>query len=435
MRHLFSLLTVLSIIFMVPNFAGALTLEEAIVIALEQNPSLKQTRSSIDSAAESLNIAKGRRGFTLSLSGSADASKNEGVDLSESASTRVGASVPIYSGGQLEANIKAADLYLEVSKLNYAQAADDLVYKVAVAYVDALEANATHSVDLETRDNLASHEQLISDLFNAGSKAKIDLLRAQVETSNAQQDAVKSQASYEVALTNLATLLSFPQISNITLTDIADANFPANPFVDDDTANAALLDLENYISTAEQHRANLQADYLQVERGEQLLKSAKAAWLPSLSASASTGLNAQSDSWKPTSNATAGLTASWNIFDSHVTRAEVETAKIEIQRLQLALQDDIDSVHSEVVTAYKNLSSALSRLNTTQSAVNLAVEERYIATERYRAGEGILLDILDAEVALSTAKKNHVSAKYDVLRYRFALNHALGNTFSKQLGG
>ena len=420
MRQLFLLLTIFCIIsFMSPNFVKAITLEEAAEIALRQNPSLQQTQSDINTAIESLNIAKGRRGFTLTITGSADANKNEGVDISESASTRLGASVPIYSGGQLKANIKAADLYLQISKLNYLQATDDLIYKVAVAYVDALEANATHAVDIESLENYASHEQLISDLFNAGSKAKIDLLRAQVETSDAHQKSVLSQANYEVSLTNLANLLSIPQISNLTLVDI----------VDDTTNAASLNDLENYISTAEQQRANLQADYLQIERGEQLLKSAKAAWLPSLNASASTGINAQSDKWDPTSNATAGLSASWNIFDSNVTRAEVESSKIEIQRLELALKNDIDSVHSEVVTAYKNLSSAIFRLSTTQNAVDLAVEERYIASERYRAGEGILLDILDAEVALSTAKKNHVSAKYDVLRYKFALNHALGNTF------
>ena len=92
------------------------------------------------------------------------------------------------------------------------------------------------------------------------------------------------------------------------------------------------------------------------------------------------------------------------------------------------MQSDIENVHKDVISAYKNLQSALVRLETTKRAVELAEEERFIATERYRAGEGILLDILDAEVALSTARKNHISARYDVIRYRFALAHAMGKT-------
>ena len=103
---------------------------------------------------------------------------------------------------------------------------------------------------------------------------------------------------------------------------------------------------------------------------------------------------------------------------------------MELERLRLAMQNDINSVHEDVITAHKNLKIALMRLRSTSRAVELAEEERYIATEKYKAGEGILLDILDAEVSLTTAKKNHVSAVHDVIRYRFDLAHATGDTFS-----
>ena len=89
---------------------------------------------------------------------------------------------------------------------------------------------------------------------------------------------------------------------------------------------------------------------------------------------------------------------------------------------------DIDAIHEDVVTAYKNLRIALLRFSTTQKIVDIAEEQRYIATEKYNAGEGILLDVLDAELALSTAKKNNVSARYDVIRYSFDLAHAIGDT-------
>ena len=142
------------------------------------------------------------------------------------------------------------------------------------------------------------------------------------------------------------------------------------------------------------------------------------------------GLNSASRSWHVTPSVSAGLNASWNIFDGGITKAEIAEAELEVERLRLAMQNDINSVHESVITAHKNLKIALMRLRTTQHAVDLAVEERFIASEKYKAGEGILLDVLDAEVALSTAKKNHVSAVHDVIRYRFDLAHATGNTFS-----
>ncbi|MBR1730609.1 MAG: TolC family protein [Selenomonadaceae bacterium] len=394
---------------------SAMTLREAVDIALKNNPSLQQTQKAIDVAEEDVKIAKGQKGVSISLSGSADASKSEGTEESESVSSRVTGSLPLYTGKRLESAIKSAELYVDIAKFDFEQSKDDLIYQVVTAYVDALENKATNAVDIETRNNLAEHEQNISDLYEAGSKAKIDLLRATVETSNANQDVARSQAAYEVSLTNLATLMS---INSISTFDVEDLN-----------TSTDLIDIERCISAAEEQRNNLKADELRIERGEVQVTSAKSGWLPEVNASVGTGFSARSNKWDPTSDATAGVSASWSIFDSKVTRARVDEAKIEVERLKLSMQSDIDSVHKDVVTAHKNLRSALVRLETTKRAVDLAEEERFIATERYRAGEGILLDILDSEVALSTARKNHVSAKYDVIRYRFELAHAIGKTY------
>lgn len=363
--------------------------------------------------------ARGRKSVSISASGSVNASKTEGVEGSQRTSSGLSASLPLYSGGRLEAAIKSAELGLEVSKLDFAQAQDDLIYQVVTAYVNALENLATSRVDLETEQNLSEHERMIAAQFEAGAKAKIDLLRAQVETSNALQTAARSHAAYEVALTNLAALMSADSIASLT--------------VEDFETQLELGDVESYLSAAEENRRDLQADALRIEQGELDVESAKSGWLPSVNANVGTDFNASSDRWHITPDASAGISASWNIFDSGVTRAAVDSAKLEVERLKLAMNADLDSVHESVVTAHKNLRIALLRLTTTQKAVELAEEERYIATERYNAGEGILLDILDAEVSLSTAKKNNVSARYDVARYSFDLAHAVGDTL-KALG-
>ena len=381
---------------------------------MTNNPNLQRTEQSILVAEESLKSARGKKGISVSASGSVSANKTEGVDAYERASTGLSASLPLYSGKRLETAIKYAELGIEVSKLDFMQAQDDLIYKVVTAYVNALENLATSKVDMETEKNLSEHEKMIIAQYNAGAKAKIDLLRAQVETSNALQTAARSHAAYEVALINLAALMSEDSIANLT--------------VEDFETRLELEDVEKYLTEAKENRCDLKSDALRVEQGELNVTSAKSGWLPSVNANVGTDLNAASREWHITPDASAGVSASWNIFDSGVTRAEVDAAKVEVERLKLAMDADLDSVQESVVTAHKNLRIALLRLTTTQKAVELAEEERYIATEKYNAGEGILLDILDAEVALSTAKKNNVSAKYDVARYSFDLAHAVGDT-------
>ena len=389
-------------------------MQEAVQTALENNPSLQRTEQSIRVAEESLKSARGRKGVSVSSSSRASFSKTEGIEESESLSTGLSASLPLYSGKRLESAIKSAELGIDISKLEFSKAQDDLIYQVVTAYVNALENLATSQVDLETEKNLMEHEKMIAAQFDAGAKAKIDLLRAQVETSNALQEAARSHATYEVALTNLAALMSVDSITNLT--------------VEAFETHLKLDDVEKYLSEAEENRVDLKADALRIEQGELSVVSAKSGWLPEVSANVGTDLSGMSRTWKFTPDASAGLSASWNIFDSGVTRAEVESAKVEVERLKLALNSDLDGVQEDVVTAHKNLRIALLRMTTTQKTVELAEEERFIATERYNVGEGILLDVLDAEVALSTAKKNNVSARYDVMRYSFDLAHAIGDT-------
>ncbi len=396
--------------------AGAMPIKTATETALKNNPDLQRTEHSIAVAEESLKSAKAQKGFSVSATASGSFSKTEGSADSEGVSGGLTGSVPLYSGRKLESQIKSAELGIDIAKFDYAQAKDDLIYSVASAYVDALENLATSKVDLETESNLSEHERNIAALYDAGAKAKIDYLRAQVETSNALQDAAKSHAAYEVSLANLATLMSLDSIMNLTVEEIG--------------VNSNIGDLENYLTAAENNREDLKADELRIEQGELNVIIAKSGWKPSISASAGTGIDSRSRSWHITPDVSAGVSANWSIFDGGVTRAEVDSAKLEVERLKLAMKSDVDSVRESVITAYKNLKIALMRVRTTQKAAELAEEERYIATEKYNAGEGILLDILDAEVALSTAKKNHVSAKYDVARYSFDLAHATGNTLA-----
>ena len=394
--------------------AQALPVREAVQTALTNNPNLRRTEQSIRVAEESLKSARGQKNFSINVTGGLNAAKTESQEHSERASTGLNVTLPLYSGKRLETAIEYAQLGINVAKLDFSQAQDDLVYQVVTTYVNALENLATARVDMETEKNLSEHEKMISAQFDAGAKAKIDLLRAQVATSNALQDAARSHAAYEVALTNLAAIMSTDSIANLT--------------VEEFNTSLELGDIEQYLNAAEESRHNLKSDALKIEQGELSVTSAKSGWLPNLNANAGANVNASAHEWHWTPDASVGLSASWNIFDGGVTRAQVDSAKVEVERLKLAFDSDLDSVHESVVVAYKNLKIALLRLSTTQRAVELAEEERYIATERYNVGEGILLDVLDAELALATAKKNNVSARYDVIRYSFDLAHATGDT-------
>ena len=76
--------------------------------------------------------------------------------------------------------------------------------------------------------------------------------------------------------------------------------------------------------------------------------------------------------------------------------------------------------------AYYNMREAEKRFNSTQTAVDQAEEDMFIAQEKYRVGAGVILDVIDAQLALSTAELNHISAQYDYARDKAELENAMG---------
>ena len=104
----------------------------------------------------------------------------------------------------------------------------------------------------------------------------------------------------------------------------------------------------------------------------------------------------------------------------------MDTAKTARDVAQLTLQKDKEDVDLAVRQAYYNMREAEKRFVSTQDAVKQAQEDYYIAREKYRAGEGLMLDIIDAQLALSTAQLNFISAQYDYVRYKATVENAMG---------
>ena len=400
-----------------PSAAGScaeLSLDEAIEMALAQNTALKVTKKGEDTAEAKVRQAKGSNGVSASLSDNLTTRKVEGASGTNTNNLSLSGSLPIYTGGKNQASIKSSEIGVDTARLATERGQENLKFSVIKAYYDALEAKKTIEVDQESVDNYQAHLTNVQQLYSAGSKAKIDVLRSSVELSNARQTLIKAQNSYEVKLANLRNYLNMDRDEPLTLT----TDFFFECF---DTP------MSDAIAYAYGNRKDLQADAYVVEQRELDIKAAKAGFLPTVSLSVGAGQeNAFGSSSSSSNNVSAGLGVSWNIFDSGVTKAKVDEAKIARDVARLNLQKDQETADLTLRTAYYNMREAERRLDSTGDAVGQAEEDYYIAKEKYRAGEGLMLDIIDAQLALSTAQLNHISAQYDYARYKAEVENAMG---------
>ena len=173
--------------------AADLSLQEAINLALAQNTGLKVTQKGEDTAKYALEQAKGNNGVSVGLSDSLSTSKTKDADRQDSNSVGITGKLPLYTGGKNQASIKSAKIGVESASLQTQRAQEDLKLSVIKAYYDALESKKTVGVRQETVDKYQEHYTNVSQLYAAGSKAKIDVIRSQVEWNSVMPGRISSR--------------------------------------------------------------------------------------------------------------------------------------------------------------------------------------------------------------------------------------------------
>ena len=401
------------LIFLQHTFAFAapieLSLQDSIDYALKNNPSIQIASEDKKKSELSVGETKAGKMPTVSL-GSGYTYQGNSDDDSFNNSLRM--NWPLYSGGRTEAQIEQAKLGVRTADLNVEKSKQQLILDATSNYYSVLETKNMRAVNEESVNNLKAHLDIVQAKYQEGVAAKSEVLRAEVEVANADQNLIKAQNQYELAVSDLLTTMNMDAGTELELK--GELAYQA------DTRT-----LEEAISLAKQNRPEMAQAQISVDSAQKSIEIAESNKRPTVSLSASTGWN---DRLLPTddTNWSVGASASWNIFDAGVTKSKVSQAESSVAKAKLQVEQTTDSIEQEVRQSYLNMKEAEKRLNTTEVTVNKANEDLYIALETYRAGVSTNLDVFDAQLALTQAKTNHVQALYDYNVNKAKLDKAMG---------
>ena len=395
-----------------------LNLDETIQRALENNRAVKRSIASRASAYWALRQARRNSGPRLSwctqanaVGGSQYPNDTYHHRLFSNTATL---SYPIYAGNSLKEGriaarygLNSADMELENSLQTIRQTATNYYYNV-------LRCRNQIEVDEDNVRTLTEHLNNVNAQFRAGTVAKADVLASEVRLANAKQSLITSQNDYDVAVATLSNYLLLPADTIIR----AQEQLTYTPYN---------LNLANCTAYALENRPDVAAADYAVKQAESGVRSAKAGYRPTVNAVATKGLNGKSpfsdsysDSW------TAGISASWNIFDNGVTAAQVESAKASLAAAEEAAAETREGVQLEVQSAFLTLHAAERNIATTKLAIASAEEDFKIAQVRYAAGVGTNLDVMDASDKLTQAKNNYYTALYTYNTAKADLDKAMG---------
>lgn len=329
-------------------------------------------------------------------------------------SQEISVSWPIWTFGKVEGAIDAARYQKNIADLNVYKTEADTKLAAVQAYYQYLEAIKLAEVQAQSVTDYASHLNNVQQQFDAGIVAKLDVLSSNVSLANAKQKSIAADNTRDVAEANLNNIMRVPM--NTTLNPL-DKNFPQPEFD---------LTMEQAILMAQKYRWELvEADY-GVKAAEASLRSAKAGYLPTVSVGGGYSWKEASvtavdkDDWA----VKGGL--SWSLWDGGATQASVKKADAAVKTAQETLLQAREKIELEVRQDYLNVLSYKEQIRAAEASVAQAEEAYKIATVRYSSGVGINLDVLDAELALNTARTNYITALYNYNIGLATLEHAMG---------
>lgn len=403
-----------------------LDLDETIQRALLTNPNVKIAEYNRKAAKADYSAAKSARGISISVNhqsgrgGYADNQYNNlgmsiGKGIGNSHSNSITASLPLFTGGELQGQIGQAKANYRSMLSAEEQAYIEMKETATNGYFTMLDAGNMKTLCQESVDRLQAHLDNVIAQYNVGIVARADVLRSEVELANAKQDLISAENGYDVAEATLNNIIGTPLSTTLVLKDTLQ-------YVPYDN------DMAYCLAYSEEHRPELKQAEYGVDAAEAALVVARSGHMPKISATAGNYWGGDGSNWPgdDDENWAVGVTASMNIFDSGVTWSKIHAAQENLAKAKETQRQVKDAVELEVRTDYLGMREAEKRISTTQVAVAQAEEDYHIAVVRYQAGVGTNIDVMDAQVALTEAKTNYVKALYDYNTSKAALNTSMG---------
>ncbi len=400
-----------------------LTLERCIEIGLRQHPTVAAARSEVD--ASRTRVGQARSEYYPQIDGTADASRTSigtrqslgfetGSAIFNSYSSSLTLTQKIFDFGKRSSQVDIQKLNVSSSESDLENTSEQIALDIKQAYYGVLQAQRNRVVALETVRQFEQHLEQARGFYDVGTAPKYDVIKAEVDLSNAKLNLISAENALKVAKVILNNSLGVPDAPEYEIED--NLSFVKYEMTFDDALTQAYA-----------NRPDLQSLVFQRKAAESTISLVMKDFYPVLTGNA--GYNYAGNEFPLERGWTIGATVTFPIFSGFLTTYQVKEAEANLRTL-LANEESLkQNILLEVQQGYLNLTEAEERIATAELAVKQAEENFEIATGRYRAGVGNPIEVTDAEVLLTDAKTSHIQALYDYKIARANLEKAMGIRF------
>jgi outer membrane protein TolC len=323
------------------------------------------------------------------------------------------ATVPLFDFNAIS-TFRASREQTKAALLSVKNARDLVVQAVGNAYLQIIADSARIS---STRAEIEADNAIYTNAtrrHDAGVAIAIDVLRAQVELKQRQQQLVSVTNQFEKDKLTLARVTGLPIGQEFTVSDPS----PKMPL--------EAVDLKEALAKAYEHRSDFQAARSRVIAAQFLVRAAKAERYPTLTANGSYG----DEGLRLLNNSHGVFTATgainFNIFDGGRIKADIIQNDSELRNRRNEMENLRGQIDYEVRTALLDLKSAAEQVDVAGSNVQLANETLRQSRDRFTAGVTNTVEIVQAQQSVADADENLISAQFQYNIAKVELARSVG---------
>jgi len=420
------ILITISLVFFIPK-VFAVTLSEALTQAYKNNLELNAERENIKVSEEDLNISKGDYLPTLTLSGSKskeDTNKltnQTGGDASvtdvDPQTTSITIEQTLIDFGR-SAESEKNKIGINLAKAKLLKKEQDILYKAIEAYTGLILANEKFEINKVNVNLLERQVETDSIRLERGqvtlsdvAQSESSLAEAQARFIQAQNEVLTSKLNYENIIGPLTNSKSL--VKNSTLS-----------FIMPESLNSA-------IELSKKNNPDLTIAKLEYEQSEKDTIIAKSDLSPTAKLSFERSYSEDlSSTYDEREKDILKATVSWPFYSGGKNRASYKKNKNLQNRQRLLLENTTKTNDTNVASAWSNLQSSKSLLNSVELQVRAAEIANEGITAEYESGLGrTTLEViqsnsflLNAQISLANSERNYLLSQFNLLKSIGLLN-------------
>ena len=357
-------------------------------------------------------------------SGSAGSSMSDGMEVGRLNTLNGGvtAALPLINA-QLWKGIQISGLDVELAVEKARASRLDMVTQVKSAYFGILFAKEAFNVYKEVYENAVKNYDETKKKFDAQKVSEFELIRAKTTVANAIPNVYNAESSVVLALWQLKAVLGVDLDMNL---DVAGKL--------EDWSQQMFYDIHQHDGATLEKNTTMKQLAIQSEVLAQNIKMQKYANIPSLALAFNFSMNTMANDvsfsefrWTPYSY--VALSLNIPIFAGGKRYQAIRQAKNQYQQVQLQVENTERQLKIAIRQSLNTMETNMKSYYAAQDAVVAAQKAYEIAEAAYKVGRSTLIELNDAQLALTQSQLAQSQAVYNFIIAKSQLEQTLGQDF------